>query len=675
MFSDASDLKKWFLGDLIQLPKLVWVSEWADNNRYIFTGTAKPGKFNSSIFPAMREPMDMMGHPLAEELRMIKSSQDGYSEAVNNYWGRQIHINPGSGMMMLPTLGMGERYSKKRLAPMFRETPVLASIINDKSRNGNNTILEKHYAGGSLTLVGANSPASLSSDPVRDVVIDEEDRTAQSAGEEGDPEALIKKRQKTFRTTRKLIAGGTPTVDGKSKTQRNHLKGDQRLYQVECPHCHDHIDLIWEEMQSNPKEDNYAEYKCQKCKSWIKHHSKFKMIKDKLAGGTAYWLPTARSTGKEEFETLTDQDRSELYNYNDERGYFVPKRRMILSYATWSAYSPVVTWQEICDEYNMALGDPDLLQTFYNTMIGRAYKYKAHDMDAEQLFKDAQLDASSPIPKSVRCLTAGVDTQNDRFEIQIVGWSQGEEAYILDHVTIEGDPESNTVRKDLYEKIKTLRYERDDGRALKISSTFIDMGGSRTDSVYQLARGRTNERIFACKGLSTAGNPIFSGFSKLKNQQIKLARVGTDTAKELIYAKLAGSEDTTPFHISNKLPLSFFEGLISEDREVKANGQIKFTKPSSKTRNEPLDCLVYAYAAMRSLPIAKSLRRLSARMKDAQDKAAGLARSNDEATEGDLNEIPLVDMEIIEEEQQEVKKTKPRRKSSLVSRARRVRRR
>lgn len=82
---------------------------------------------------------------------------------------------------------------------MIRDTPTLSKKVNSpKAKDGNNTLLQKKFAGGHLTLVGTNSPASLASRPVRIVLADEVDRFPPSAGNEGDPLSLAQKRTKTF---------------------------------------------------------------------------------------------------------------------------------------------------------------------------------------------------------------------------------------------------------------------------------------------------------------------------------------------------------------------------------------------------------------------------------------------------------------------------------------------
>ena len=60
-----------------------------------------------------------------------------------------------------------------------------------KSRDGGNTILQKMFPGGSLTITGSNSAPALASMPIRYVLGDERDRWADSAGTEGDLQTAV----------------------------------------------------------------------------------------------------------------------------------------------------------------------------------------------------------------------------------------------------------------------------------------------------------------------------------------------------------------------------------------------------------------------------------------------------------------------------------------------------
>ncbi|MDR1409875.1 MAG: phage terminase large subunit family protein [Oscillospiraceae bacterium] len=60
-------------------------------------------------------------------------------------------------------------------------------VAKVKSRDGSNTIQQKSFPGGMLTLVCSNAPAKLAGAPIRYVFGDERDRWASSAGTEGVP--------------------------------------------------------------------------------------------------------------------------------------------------------------------------------------------------------------------------------------------------------------------------------------------------------------------------------------------------------------------------------------------------------------------------------------------------------------------------------------------------------
>ena len=566
-------------------------------------------------------------------------------------------------IMMQPTLEMSESYSKDRISTGIRDTPQLSELIDERSKTSGNTILQKNFPGGLLRMVGGNSPASLASRPARDVFIDEEDRTAKSAGKEGDPEKLLKRRQTTFYDA-KLVAGGTPVIKGASKTERGFEKGDKRLYMVECPCCGEYIDFIWKNFQNKPDREHYAEYECQKCGDWIEEKHKPKMVKDKLAGGTAYWEPTKG-----------EKPAKETHLWDEERGAYYLEVETVRSYYIWSAYSPFISWLELCDEYNDAKEDPDLLQTFHNTLVGLPYEYVTHDLDEEELFKRREDWDLGEMPNGIVAVTAGVDTQDNRFEYVILGWGRHEEAYVIAFGSVEGDPADSETRAELMKTLQGWEAVTESGRPLRIRSWFVDSGGHRGDAVYTMVRGRRSQKIYACKGLSTAGNPIFSGFSDQKANKIRLARIGTDTAKENIFAKLAKDEkEKGRVHFSASLAMSFFTGLISEERVVKLiAGQfvVKYVKKNEKVRNEPLDCFVYAYAALRSLKLNLD-RKTSRRMVLAQRSAAAKSRESEEAKEDSEGvDAPTVETEI----EKEVKTKPPRRKGKAVKINRAPRRR
>lgn len=190
------------------LPKTS-VSEWADTYRYLSQGvSAEPGKWRTERAEYQREIMNAFTEPGIHRVVVKSAAQIGKSDIMNNVIGRFAHLDPATIMMIQPTIDMAQDYSKSRIAPMIRDTPVLSQIFYNikskqdtqtaKTRDGNNTILSKIFPGGRLIMCGANSPAGLASRPIRILLADEVDRFPDSAGTEGDPVDLAAKRMTTY---------------------------------------------------------------------------------------------------------------------------------------------------------------------------------------------------------------------------------------------------------------------------------------------------------------------------------------------------------------------------------------------------------------------------------------------------------------------------------------------
>ena len=172
-------------------------------------------------------------------------------------------------MLVMPTERDAEAWSKDRFSPMARDTPCLAGKISDpKSRDGSNKILHKRFPGGHLTIVGANAPSGLASRPIRILLCDEVDRYPFSAGAEGDPVNLAKKRTVTF-WNRKIVLVSTPTIRGLSRIETAYAESDQRQYWVPCPSCGAHQVLVWGQVRWDSAGGEHrpetARYHCVAC--------------------------------------------------------------------------------------------------------------------------------------------------------------------------------------------------------------------------------------------------------------------------------------------------------------------------------------------------------------------------------------------------------------------------
>jgi len=509
--------------------------------------------------------MDAISDPAIREVWVMKSAQVGWTEILNNCIGFHVHQDPAPMLLVQPTLEMAESWSKDRLAPMVRDSPVLTERIADpKARDSGNTLLHKKFSGGHLTVAGANSPAGLASRPIRVVLFDEVDRYPASAGTEGDPVSLGKKRTTTF-WNRKLLAGSTPTIKGSSRIEAGFEGGDQRFYFVPCTSCGEFQRLVWAQVQWPEGRPEEAAYVCQHCGVMLTEADKAEMLK------AGEWRATRDSRG-------------------------------IASFHISELYSPWSSWSEMAVAFVQAKRFPETLQTWINTSLGETYEDRGESVAPQGLASRREQYGPQTVPAGVVLLTAGVDVQDDRLEVSIWGWGRDEEAWLVEHAVLRGDPGSDALWMELDAFVAAKRAS-EDGRRLLVEAVAVDSGGHFTQQVYGYAARRKARRVFAIKGAGGFGRLIWpkaAGRAGKTSAQVWI--VGVDTAKDLLYGRLRRVLEPGPgyLHFCAAVEPEWFEQLTNEvivHKSVQGRRVRAYKPRASGVRTEALDCMVYAYAA------------------------------------------------------------------------------
>ena len=260
-------------------PPNLTISEWAEEFLFLSPeDSAEPGKYKVDRAPYQRGMLDAVSDPLIKEIVFCTSSQIGKTLMAKAILGYYISQDPGPILVMQPTASVAETFSKDRLAPMIRDTPVLRGLIADpKSRTSGNTVQKKSFPGGHLTMIGSNAPTELASRPIRIVFADEVDRYPTSAGSEGDPLFLARQRSVTF-WNRKFIMASTPTTSGMSRIWTAFETSDQRHYWLPCPHCGEFHVLKWAQMIWNDNDPSTAMMACPICGGMYGDSQKLKML-------------------------------------------------------------------------------------------------------------------------------------------------------------------------------------------------------------------------------------------------------------------------------------------------------------------------------------------------------------------------------------------------------------
>lgn len=551
------------IAKVVEPPKKLTVSEWADEYRQLSKeASAEPGKWVTDRAPYQREIMDALSDPLVDTVVVMTSAQIGKTELLLNIIGYYVHYDPSPILLLQPTLEMAEAFSKDRLAPMIRDTSVLSERIGDaKARNSGNTLLHKTFPGGHITMAGANSPSSLASRPIRAVLADEVDRYPVSAGTEGDPLMLATKRTTTFWNKKKVYVS-TPTIKGASRIEMEYEDSTMEEWHVYCPSCEELQPYEWGRINFDS-----VTMTCKHCGA-LHQEYEWKARKGK-------WIARFPERKK--------------------RGFHLNEMA-----------SPWKRWGEIIEDFKTAKKSTETLKVWVNTALGESWEERGDGQDEEVLF-DRREEYGCEVPEGVLVLTAGIDTQDDRFEIEVVGWGEEEESWGIQYKVIYGDLHRPEIWQELDEYLKT-EFQFEDGRKIRISCACQDSGGHFTQEVYKFTKPREVRRIFAIKGKGGESVPFVSTVSRNNREKAALFTIGVDAGKETIVSNLKiESEGPGYCHFPSEYEkgygIDFFKGITAESlvvRMVNGVGKATWVKKSG-VRNEPLDVRNYARAALKIL--------------------------------------------------------------------------
>ncbi len=571
-------------------PENLTVTQWAECKRYLSNeASAEPGLWRTSRTPYLRAIMDAFSDPKVRHIVFVAASQVGKTEVINNMIGYIIDQNPGSILFVHPTTIDAREFSKLRIAPMIRDSPALRrKIAAPKSRDSGNTLLQKTYPGGILTLCGSNEAHALASKPIRYVFGDERDRWAQSAGTEGDPWELAMARQTTFYNA-KAVEVSTCTIKGSSNIAKSFAKGTMERWKSQCPHCGEFHEIQWKNIRYVAKET-------------VVNHERTYTIE----GEILWHCPGCACTSNE----ATMKKQPAQWVAENPAAYANGVRSFWLN----AFVSPWASWESICLKYQNALGDTNKMQVVYNTCFGMLWENRGDTQDPDTLLgrRDAY---EAELPEGVLALTAGVDTQDDRFEYEIVGHGHFGETWGIEYGIIMGSPDDPATWDSLDTMVfdRVLRFK--DGLGLKVSRSFVDEGGHFTEQVRMRCRDRLRKKVFCIKGMPGPDRPFTDKPKKMKiivkNRYLGTCwqyQIGVDSGKQMIMDNLRVETQGPKYcHFPRRDDYghAYFHGLLSEHLvpEGKIRQRWVWDKIPGHERNEPLDCRNYALAAFRTLPI------------------------------------------------------------------------
>ena len=585
-FDGAEDILRAWRRGMRPDPDLT-VSEWADAHRMLSSrASAEPGQYRTSRTPYLREIMDALSpnHP-AQRISFMKAAQVGATEAGNNWIGFVIHHAPGPMLAVLPTVEMAKRTSRGRIDPLIADSPALRNRVQPaRSRDAGNSMLSKEFPGGILVLTGANSATGLRSMPARYIFLDEVDAYPASSDEEGDPVTLAEARTTTFSHRRKVFMVSTPTIRGLSRIEREFEASDQRRYFLPCPHCGHMQWLKFERLRWDKGQPDTAAYTCESCERAVPEHHKTQMLE------CGEWRATAISADPHS-----------------------------IGFHLSALYSPLgwKSWAQIARDWLAAQGSEEMLRAARNTLLGETW-VESGDAPEWQRLAERREAFGTQIPAGGLFLTAGVDVQKDRIEVDVWAWGRGLESWLVDHIVIAGGPDDPAC----WEKLTALlgrTWACTNGAVMVIGKLAIDTG-YESAAVYAWARAQGFDQVAPVKGLegfnraTPISGPTFVDVTiggKLLRRGARLWSVATATFKTETYRFLRlerpSDEDRAlgvfnapgTVHLPDWIDTEWLKQLVAEQL-VTVRNKRGYAHPEwqkMRERNEALDCRVYARAA------------------------------------------------------------------------------
>ncbi|ONE94531.1 terminase [Burkholderia pseudomallei] len=609
-FLDTTQTVRAVIRRIVQLlrpPERIGTTEWARKHRRMSAkATASPGRYNPNITPWVFGMHAALDDPTVQKVVCMKSAQVAWTDGVLlNYIGRRIDVDPCPMIVMFAKEKSAKKFNMEKFEPMVEVTPRLsAKLPVHASRDKNNLWDHKTFPRGFLKFITSNAPDDVKSTPAPVVAVEEPDDANQNVREQGDSITLLEERNKSYSDSRrKVIFGGTPTVDGFSRIQQAYEASDQRVYLVPCPDCGEEHELVWEnvtwtddaeiahEVYGRARPES-ARYTCPHCGSLWDDSMRIRAVR------RGRWVATAPFHGVAGFRL------NELVSP-------FPGSRMAELVKKW-----------LTAEKALRAGDDTKMRSFVNNSKGRPYKYKTDLPEIDALAERALPYPAFVVPAGGLLLTLGVDVQHDRLAIVLRAWGRGEESWLVVWDEIFGnvmDQREDPLTGGVWGALTTLithAYRHETGGLLRVRATSIDSSdGSTSDAVYKYVRAaqRRGLNVLAIKGSTDANAEIFStprasvdstrNNSKAAKYGLRPYMVGVSKAKDLILDNRLKLEGDGPgrMHWYRDVRFDYLSQLTAEVKVPARIGTKRVWQKKAGARNEALDCEAYALHAARSV--------------------------------------------------------------------------
>lgn len=611
-------------------------SEWVEQN--VIMQDPFPGPLRYSLTPYTREWIDNLAedHPMLIQA-IMKGAQIGASASfiiAGLLW--TIAVSPCRTYFTVGTPDLVNKAVEKLDIGITNANirhMIMPQVQRNKKQTTGDTNNKKDFLGGYINICSANNEKNWRDVSLKRGFHDDWDAVKKISKTDGNIRKLVEKRYSAFANSHKISYISSPTDILTSNIWEVYQLGDERGFNLECPHCHKGIVLDWEHKTGGGivyRLDNHnklvpgsVEYQCPLCANHFKEKIKYKM----LPGGV--WVPT--------------KERSQP-------GYY--------SYQINCLYTPpgMYNWDKYVYEYLDAcppagVRDEMLYRSFRNLVMGLPYEAPTTSLDAKNLMKNTMPYEPFTIPESLSekmghgkivLVTmamdlngimkgiAGAEVDDVRLDWEIAAWSEDGSRYSIAHGSIGTFvPLEKNRNKENDRQRWTCEYGKsycvwDEAEKLIDKAIPLDNNkGSMRVLITGVDTGRFSQHVYS-----------FLDKMKLKNKNVvgvrgereeayfrsdmnkKYVNQGTQRKdvyylkvgyiKDIVSEKMAKKWDKTtgevqpPGFMSYPTPMNgmygyenFYEHYEAEQRVAEADGSTIWKKKNSAVQNHMFDLAVY----------------------------------------------------------------------------------
>jgi len=447
------------LNETLQPPEQISVSEAAEKYRELNNPGSYVGRWKNHVVQPMVEPMDTINSREFEGLIFVAPAQTGKTDSlVVNTLVYYIKVNPMDIMLVCPTNVDARDFSFRRIDRLHRHSPKVGEML--MPGNAGDNVFDKMYSNGMLFTLGWPTPSQLAGKPIPIMLITDRDRMDDDIEGDGEPYDLAAKRTTTFGSYAMTMAESSPS---KAVTDLKYIckgheappcegilklynRGDRRRWHWPCPHCNEYFegtfrDLEWDNTMigTNLEKAETVRMICPHCKEKIHPDSRAEMQT------WGMWLKDGQKIVNGRITGPAPRTRIASFWLNG----------VAAAFTTWKKL--VAIYLDAFDEYNRTRSE-EALRKFYNTDLGEPYYPQSFsDDDRQPEVLKSRADKTLPermVPKGVCFLLATIDTQNNKWVVQVFGIMAGErfDSVVIDRFDIKYSERTDEVDNVLWVK-------------------------------------------------------------------------------------------------------------------------------------------------------------------------------------------------------------------------------